>query len=211
MYKVSNEYLEKLKKDGNIRIVSFLPCDTSDCDCFGIKNEWMDKLAKMESDKRIEYQQRKIDRDGVIECPRAKGKKKYKVICRECGATVAYINADDIKAKDWCNLHYVNEAKLHSKSIKIPKLNKKGLPIKRKGRIIFTSKKEYYGQWHGCATLQVSPFDNKLGFECFCGNDTRDFRVRSNLTGKELASKLKENMIDRDFSKNSKFYLEEVK
>lgn len=35
--------------------------------------------------------------------------------------------------------------------------------------------------WHGCLTVNVSPIDGLLGFECACGEDTRDFRGRNSL------------------------------
>ncbi len=31
--------------------------------------------------------------------------------------------------------------------------------------------------WHGAAAINVSPIDGKLGIECACGEDTRDFRA----------------------------------
>lgn len=34
--------------------------------------------------------------------------------------------------------------------------------------------------WRGCFTVNISPLDLKLGFECACGVDTRDFRANRN-------------------------------
>lgn len=35
--------------------------------------------------------------------------------------------------------------------------------------------------WHGCLAVNVSPIDRRLGFECACGEDTRDFRANKSL------------------------------
>lgn len=55
-------------------------------------------------------------------------------------------------------------------------------------------------KWTGCLTVNVSPLDGKIGFECCCGQDTRDFRSRrSNLHGKELDEKITETSSGREF------------
>lgn len=61
--------------------------------------------------------------------------------------------------------------------------------------------------WHGCIAVNISPLDQTLGFECACGNDTRDFRLGiCNIKGKELRDKISETMQGRDFGrKDSKF------
>jgi len=35
--------------------------------------------------------------------------------------------------------------------------------------------------WHGCMAVNVSPIDQQLGFECACGQDTRDYRTNKEL------------------------------
>lgn len=60
-------------------------------------------------------------------------------------------------------------------------------------------------EWKGCFSVQISPLDGKLGFECACGNDTRDHRLDQK-KGKEYARKAVTNLIGREFGKkNSKF------
>lgn len=175
---VSQEELEYLKKNKVRKLLSPIPSDKYDCDCSSFIREWQDKLAKGSKE--------------IFRCPRAKGMKKFEIICGECGEKVAEVSAVDKTLKDWCDLHYYSESRL--KRIKEEKNYK------------------YVGKWFGCLGLQISPKDDKLGIECACGNDTRDFRVKSNLTGQELKAKLINNMEGRDFGlKNSKFILKEVK
>jgi hypothetical protein len=182
--KTSNEVFEEVKKNGNKQIISFLPCDMHDCDCYGLIRDWLDKLSKLDTHQR-ELLKNKI---GIIDCPRSKNKKRYEVRCANCGDLVAYVHADDNNLTRWCNLHYVSEAQL----------------VKQK--------KVEYGEWHGCMGIQVSPIDGKIGVECACGNDTRDFRVKNNLTGEQLETKIKLNMKGRELNqKDSKFIIKEIK
>jgi len=68
----------------------------------------------------------------------------------------------------------------------------------------YVSEKEN-GKWKGCFTINLSPIDGKVGFECACGNDTRDFR--GNL---KYIYKIKECSKGRELGlKNSKFILKE--
>lgn len=65
--------------------------------------------------------------------------------------------------------------------------------------------------WHGCLTVNVSPFDESLGFECADGTDTRDFRANRTLKQKDLKERLK-NLPLRDFaSDKSPFEIKIVK
>ena len=67
-------------------------------------------------------------------------------------------------------------------------------------------------EWNGCMAVNISPFDLSLGFECTCGNDTRDFRANTTLSQKELSIKIKETEAGRAFNtKSSKFSVTEVK
>lgn len=61
-------------------------------------------------------------------------------------------------------------------------------------------------RWYGCATLSYSPIDGLLGIECFCGNDSRDFRMKTTLPPKQIQERLKK----REFGKpTSGFILKE--
>jgi hypothetical protein len=64
------------------------------------------------------------------------------------------------------------------------------------------------GKWQGALAVNVSPIDSTLGFECTCGNDTRDFRASNGLPQETLMRKLKETKTGRTFgTKSSKFKL----
>jgi len=199
--RTSNETFIEIVKNGDKKIVSFLPTDRHDCDCFGLVRSWNEKLSRMTPELRLKSQKNPID------CPRSKGMKKYEIYCSDCGDLIAYINADNEQLDNWCNLHYVSEAKI-GKETQIFHEEKK---IKGKIKLIAKEREVEIGEWYGCMGLQISPIDDKLGFECSCGNDTRDFRIKNNLTGLQLKDKLNNNMINRDFSTNSKFIAKEIK
>lgn len=55
--------------------------------------------------------------------------------------------------------------------------------------------------WSGCMAVNISPIDGKLGFECACGNDTRDFRANSTLKTKDLNKKLEQTQKGKEFGK----------
>jgi len=66
-------------------------------------------------------------------------------------------------------------------------------------------------EWKGCMAVNISPIDEKLGFECTCGQDTRDFRANTTLPSKMAMSIAEENLIGKEFGKrNSKFKVKEV-
>lgn len=56
-------------------------------------------------------------------------------------------------------------------------------------------------KWSGCLAVNISPIDGRLGFECACGNDTRDFRSNTTLKSKDLVKKLEETEKGKDFGK----------
>ena len=58
--------------------------------------------------------------------------------------------------------------------------------------------------WKGCMAVNISPIDLTLGFECTCGNDTRDFSANTTLSPKDKENKIKEN-------KKNKFSIKEIK
>jgi hypothetical protein len=62
------------------------------------------------------------------------------------------------------------------------------------------------GKWHGCYTVHISPVDEKLCFECTCGQDTRDFRANMTMKAKQAFKIEEKNKVGRDFGRsNSKF------
>lgn len=66
--------------------------------------------------------------------------------------------------------------------------------------------------WHGCLTPNISPIDLKLGIECCCGNDTRDFRANLTLPRRQAMIKESQNSEGRAFGKpGSKFRAVEMK
>lgn len=66
--------------------------------------------------------------------------------------------------------------------------------------------------WFGCMALQISPIDDKIGIECACGQDTRDFRANNTLPDEQLNVLIETNFIGREFGTNtSKFVAVEVK
>ena len=63
--------------------------------------------------------------------------------------------------------------------------------------------------WYGAMSLNLSPIDAKIGLECSCGQDTRDFRANTTLPSKKLKDKISANAIGKDFAKaDSKFKVE---
>ena len=201
---VSQEELDYLKKNKVRKLLSFLPSDRPDCECFSLVREWGLKLNNMKVSDRLEMQKRAE----VFRCPKAKRMKRYEIFCSGCGDKIGEVSAFDDSLTNWCDLHYYSESRLerHYRWIETPITVKGKIKTKRK-RVT-----EETGRWHGCLGLQISAKDGKLGLECACGQDTRDFRVSSNLTGVQLKAKLKENMIGRNFGeKNSKFIVREIK
>lgn len=61
--------------------------------------------------------------------------------------------------------------------------------------------------WRGCMTVNVSPIDAHLGFECACGEDTRDYRANKSLppVQKQLMSEYA--MQHREFGKTSSKFI----
>jgi hypothetical protein len=190
--RISGETFEKLKPEGKLKIVSFFPIDKKDCGCGPVIKDWTEKFGHMDPAEIKELQSK-----GSINCPRAQEKeyKNYEIICGNCGDLIATISLKDEDIDNWCNLHYISEAKIRIEKIK-------------EGKKIT---KIEHGEWHGCMAVNVSPTDGKLGFECACGNDTRDFRM-AQLTNPIAIAKLRENMKGREFNKkDSKYILKEIK
>ena len=140
--------------------------------------------------KRAIVNRKKDEIKKRIECPRRNESKlkKYSIECKNCGAKVGDIHASDKKLTDWANFHYYCESR------KVKGDDGKKIP-------------DSY-QWFGAMAVQVSQFDGKLGIECTCGQDTRDFRGNTTMHKTQLEEIISENMKGRDFGKlNSKFVL----
>lgn len=61
--------------------------------------------------------------------------------------------------------------------------------------------------WRGAMAVNVSPIDGRLGFECCCGEDTRDYRASTNLPPIQKELLVQYMMKHRDFgTKDSKFF-----
>lgn len=126
---------------------------------------------------------KKNDTKKAIRCPRRNEPdlKKYSIYCSNCEAKVAEVYAKDKSMSDWADLHYYVECK--------------------KNKI-----KTY--TWRGAMAINISPIDEKLGIECTCGNDTRDFRANTTMPSALVQPVIEENMKGREFGKeDSKFYL----
>ena len=204
---ISNETTQRLIAGEKVGENSFFPIDQRDCACDSIKRDWVMKFSKMIPE---EIKAAKKE-NGPIRCPKSleEGYKKYQIICAICGDLIGNVYLKDKDINSWCDLHYINEAKLVTRKeiFHIEKINKKGIK-----KLVPIKKDVQFGEWHGCMSPSISPLDGLLGFECACGNDTRDFRAKNNLTGFQLQTKLKENMIGREFFKDdSKFILKEIK
>lgn len=60
--------------------------------------------------------------------------------------------------------------------------------------------------WYGAMAVNVSPIDNRIGFECACGEDTRDYRANRTLPPIQKRLMTEYSQKHRDFgSPNSKF------
>lgn len=60
--------------------------------------------------------------------------------------------------------------------------------------------------WRGALTVNVSPIDKKIGFECACGEDTRDFRANRALPPVQKQLMIEYSLKHREFGKStSKF------
>lgn len=61
-------------------------------------------------------------------------------------------------------------------------------------------------EWSGCMAVSVSPIDGSLGFECVCGEDTRDFRVKKGMPPIQKQLMIEYSLKHREFNTlNSRF------
>lgn len=101
-------------------------------------------------------------------------RKKYEILCSNCGDKVAYCWASDDSLSDWVDLHYLTWYNAES--------------------------------WRGALAINVSPIDGKLGIECACGEDTRDFRAAPHMAPLQRQLMTEYSLKHRVFgTKESKF------
>ena len=165
----SKEIKKLIKMTGLYRIISKYPIDKPNCAC----------QEHIVSDK-------KVARPSIyLTCPRdKKGMTRYLVTCGKCGEKIALVWSKDKSLTDWCDLHYISEARMVKKE----------------------------SLWFGCVAVNISPVDLTLGFECSCGNDSRDFRANQTLPREKLLKKIAETETNREFNKkDSKFKVRKFK
>lgn len=60
--------------------------------------------------------------------------------------------------------------------------------------------------WYGAMAINVSPIDGKIGIECTCGEDTRDFRVNKTMPPIQKELMISYSQKHRGFGKNTSAY-----
>lgn len=60
--------------------------------------------------------------------------------------------------------------------------------------------------WYGAMAINVSPIDGKIGIECTCGEDTRDFRVNKTMPPIQKQMMIYYSQKHRGFGKNTSAY-----
>lgn len=187
----SAEIKEQVEEQGaDVLIKSPFPTDRHDCEC-------IPEIVNIKKGGARKY----------ITCPRTleDGMKKYVVTCSQCSAVMAHVHAPDKSLTDWCDLHYLTQTKTEEYEVEYSEINKKG-------KEVLKTRKETRIFWHGCMAVNISPIDQSLGFECTCGQDTRDFRANTTLPSKEKEKWVKKTQIGRKFGEtNSQFKVKEMK
>lgn len=61
--------------------------------------------------------------------------------------------------------------------------------------------------WYGCLVPSISQIDEELGFECCCGEDTRDFRGRTSLAPVLRGLAIEYSMKHREFNKPTSAFI----
>lgn len=183
----SREELEKLNREGkkSNQIISYFPYDKHDCKCqvriMGLKNQF-----SIMTSKDIEEYKKK----GNFHCDRGLGYKEYKIYCNSCDSLVGIVRAKDNTLTDFYDLHYVCESRVVK--VEVGKIGKKK---------IYEDKAE----WFGALAINLSPIDGKIGFECSCGSDTRDFRANTTMKEKEKRDRIRVIEGKREFHKKNFF------
>lgn len=207
--RTSNEELAFLKKSRLLKhdIYSFFPVDKWDCECQGLINDIKNQMTHLRPED-IEDFKKSL---GVVRCPKAirPTYKKYKVKCQNCGEIVAEVFATGPDLKDYCDLHYVGYSEIRKTTIVQKQVVEDKAPAgKTHGptREVDVEKIIEEGFWQGALTVNISPIDGTLGFECACGVDTRDFRANMTLPSEIRQAKIAITSQGREFGKgNSKF------
>lgn len=173
-------------------IIGFFPTDRADCECQPVIQDLQIKFGNMKPD---EIAKRKAILK-ILECPADKrGKKKFLVKCNECKEKIGVCFASDETLSDWVDFHYISKVQLVDEEIQVID----DLGKMKKGKV----QKVY---WTGALGINISPIDQKLGFECACGNDSRDFRANTTLSKKAREEFIRVTSEGRELGKdNSKF------
>lgn len=164
------------------QIMSFFPADRHDCECQPVIKDLALQFSQMPPNQ-VRSTKEKLG--GIYNCPAnlKKGLKKFEVTCKNCGALLAKCFASDKTLSDWVDLHYISTSE-------------------------WTKDGTF---WQGALTVNISPIDGKLGFECACGEDTRDFRGKNDLTKEDRDKRVKDAMVGRDLGKSdSRFQVKEI-
>ena len=86
------------------KVYSFFPIDRANCECQEMVLEWKEKLATTPPEKR----ERMVQDIKFVTCPRdTTNMRRYKIVCKNCGETQAFVWATDDTLRDWCDCHYV--------------------------------------------------------------------------------------------------------
>lgn len=192
----SQEETEFLQKAGlkEREIIGFFPVDRADCACqAGIKDLNI-KFSTMRPDEARAYKLK----HKTFQCPvDSKKLKQFDIVCNNCDSLLGKCYASDESLSDWVDLHY------YCKSILVLQKRETG-EIDKKGKKVLETIEASY--WQGALAVNISPIDQKLGFECACGEDTRDFRANQSLPDIVKVKKIKESSKGRSFNeKDSKF------
>lgn len=208
MRSISEEEAKNLRANNLTErvIYSFFPCDKWECDCQGLIENLKVKFGSMTTNQIQTYK----DRLGsVLRCTRNKnGMKLYKIHCNKCNALLAECFATDDTISDWCDLHYICKSVLGKRKEDFGRMVAKK---DKSGKVIGSEYKPHlkeveFGYWEGALAINISPIDGKLGIECACGQDTRDFRANATLPDEERAKLVKRSMQGRELGKqDSKF------
>lgn len=61
--------------------------------------------------------------------------------------------------------------------------------------------------WHGAMAVNISPIDQGIGFECACGEDTRDFRTNRSMPPIQRNLMIEYSQKHRDFGKGTSAFV----
>lgn len=189
-------------------IYSFFPADRSNCACQPEIQDLKNKFSAMRPQDIEDFK----NKMGVFECPQDKTNlKRFNIYCNNCGAILGSCWASNESLSDWCNFHYICGSTLVEKEIVTLK-RYEGRPLKKgntygptKTRKLIT--KAFGGHWQGTLGVNISPVDEKLGLECCCGVDTRDFRANMTLEEDVKQRIIKRNLIGKDFGRDDSVFL----